>query len=504
MSGLTPIRVRGRRKRVKLSHGDQNQDAKPVRGNRRGKQLLPLDASQRSLYARRKRPFISGSNWLSSQPQPQSQLDSLSQLQYQYQYQYHSHSDSQPQPKKKKRKNLSRLELLPVELLERIFLYALNVNFARSSPSLAAAVSSERVYRVLILLAFWRDPHRSPEDADWDGNGNGGSAGVARILRPLDYVPIGEDERRILQSTVFRCTWCTVHRVLKYLPGLMALSVQRLWLDAGITMDNYQQDSLNRYLESSTENNSGGAIRTFQGTKNNKHYTLTLTPNISIRITSPETNNDTTTPLLNLREFPPHLLRGSAHGFNTKDVAFLELLRVSSGFNRTDHSSMRAARDISLNRDALQEGVHKAIIERDHDVLVTLLKIDEYYFRATSSNGEMYTLPAEHYRTCLPNPTTFKLLLRASAESVPPDDSYITAWAMELGDAFGGWLLDLMLRMPEMRDGVRGRPDAGVFWMGRCNAESEMGGRYLRDVLGVQGLEGWMAEGVDFVRMAAS
>lgn len=506
MSGLTPIRVRGRRKRVKLSHDDQNQneDAKPVRGNRRGKQLLPLDASQRSLYARRKRPFISGSGWLSSQLHPQSQsqsqsqLDSLSQLQYQYQYQYHS--DLQTQPKKKKRKNISRLERLPVELIEKIFLYALNVNFARCSPLLAAAVSSERVYRVLILLAYWRDwpPSFSGVD-DWDGNG--ASAGVARILRPLDYVPLREEERRILQGTVFRCKWCTVHKVLKYLPDLMALTVQRLWIDAGITMENDQQQSLNRYLESYIEKGSGGDIRTFQGTKDTNTYTLTLTPNISIQITSPHTNHSTY-PILALREFPPHLLRGGTRGFSRTDIAFLELLRVSSGFNRTDHLSMRAVRDISLNRDALQEGVHKAIIERNHDALVTLLKIDEYYFRGTSSSGEIYMLPAEHYRTSLPNPTTFQALLRASAESVPSDDSQITAWAMGLGDTFGGWLLDLMLRMPEMRDAVRERPDAGMFWMGRCNGGSEMGERYLRDVLGVQGLDEWMGESIDFVSLA--
>lgn len=498
MSGLTPIRVRGRRKRVKLSHDDQNHAAPQVnRGNPRGKQLLPLDASRRSLYARRKRPFISGSSWLSSQPQ--SQLDSLSQLQYQYQ--------SEPLPKKKKRKNLSRLERLPVELIEKIFLYSLNINFARCSPSLAAAVSSERVWRVLILLAFWRGPPSPTSSKSEERSGNCISAGIARILRPLDYAPLGEDEQRILQSTVFRCKWCTVHRVLNNLPDLMALTIQRLWIDAGITMDNDKQESLNQYLDSPT--NHPTETLTFQGTKDTNTYTLALAPLASIRITSPETNEDTTIPLFNLLEFPPHLLRGGSHGFNNKDIAFLELLRVSSGFNRTDTNSMHLARNISLNRDALQEGIHKAIISRNHDALVTLLKIDEYHFRATTTNNTtinsedmIYTLPAEHYCTSLPDIQTFKLLLRASAESVPSDDSSITAWAMELGGAFGNWLLDLMLRMPEIREGVRERPDAGVFYMGRCNGESEMGGRYLRDVLGVEEMGGWMEEGADFVSLA--
>lgn len=52
-------------------------------------------------------------------------------------------------------KTFSTLETLPVELLEKIFLYSLNVNLPRVLPNLATSLSSERVYRLLILLAFW-------------------------------------------------------------------------------------------------------------------------------------------------------------------------------------------------------------------------------------------------------------------------------------------------------------------------------------------------------------
>ena len=66
------------------------------------------------------------------------------------------HRERSEQQKKQHRK-LSALETLPTELLEKIFLYSLNVNYAHASPFLAAAVSSERIYRLLILLAFWDD-----------------------------------------------------------------------------------------------------------------------------------------------------------------------------------------------------------------------------------------------------------------------------------------------------------------------------------------------------------
>ena len=52
---------------------------------------------------------------------------------------------------------LSNLESLPVELIEKIFLYSLNTNLPRASPHLAAALSSEQIYRLLILLAFFNN-----------------------------------------------------------------------------------------------------------------------------------------------------------------------------------------------------------------------------------------------------------------------------------------------------------------------------------------------------------
>ena len=63
--------------------------------------------------------------------------------------------------------NLSALETLLSELLEKIFLYSITVNFVRASPFLAAAVSSERLYRLLILLAFW-DGSEVDHSHDWE------------------------------------------------------------------------------------------------------------------------------------------------------------------------------------------------------------------------------------------------------------------------------------------------------------------------------------------------
>ena len=97
----------------------------------------------------------------------------------------------------KPRKTRSRLESLPVELIEKIFLYSLNANLPRSAPLLAAAVSSERIYRALILLAFWNDTASTPPVTS--------GTTIAKILRPLDYVPLDHDERKALQVAIMRC-----------------------------------------------------------------------------------------------------------------------------------------------------------------------------------------------------------------------------------------------------------------------------------------------------------
>ena len=502
MSDLTPIRVRGKRR--KPNHEAQPSSATAGTGARPrtktgGRPLMSLREKQLSAQARLKRRQglveTSIAAYISS----------------------HGNANAYSQFQTRKAHNLSNLECLPVELIEKIFLYSLNVNLPRCSPSLKAALSRERVYRVLILLAFWRDPLSGQEQGQGNGTGKGNEA-IARILRPLDYVPLDEEERRVLQSTVLRCRWCTFPRVLGQLPDLMRLAIQRYWTDAGIHMDWEQQENLSRFLareEDAAQNQE--TTRSFHGTgtgQETNHYTLSITPLLSITITNLETEHQTTHPLLSLREFPNKLLRGDPNHF-----AFLETLRVAGGFNREEQQCMlEANKNVSLSRLVLHEGIHNALVRDNSQALICLLKIDEYFARCeiaatttateNTSSGIPYTIPSEHFRTAIRSHSStqtqsslFHHLLRANAESVPPDDAEITQWAMDRGDdVFGHWLLDLMLRLPRQVEAARANPrDEGLFYMGRGNGNVEMGRKYLSEVLGVEELGGWMGEtGVDF------
>ncbi|KAE8349112.1 hypothetical protein BDV28DRAFT_68831 [Aspergillus coremiiformis] len=453
---LTPIRVRGRRKKRPantLSPPQQDATKRPKGGRPLMSPAARLTSSQSKTVQRAHR--------LIAKPVP---------------------------PHKK----LSRLETLPVELIEKIFLHSLNVSFPRASLSLAATVSSERIYRALILLAFWNDLPSSTGTAD-----AASAATIAKILSPLDYVPRDLDERSALQRAITRCKWCTVHRLLHRLPDLMELTIRRYWHDAGITMSDDQQQGLNRFLAREERDDEPSV---FHGTDNaNNHYTLSVSPLISVTVTCHETATARTHRILSITEFPERVLRGE-DGFPSETMIYLETLRIASGFNSPELTETQ----VSVARDMLQKGIHVALIENNADALASLLKIDEYHFRCKNTtvpatNGVPYTIPAGHFRTAVRvarrDPALFQLLVRASAESVPADDSEITQWAMDLDGPFGRWLLELMLQLPQRIEAANANPvDGAVFYLGRANGQVELARRYLSEVLGVEQLGTWMEE----------
>lgn len=394
--------------------------------------------------------------------------------------------------------NLSILESLPVELVEKIFLYSLNVNLPRASVVLNAAVSSERIYRALILLAFWDDAGGRADmerTGRWDGDSE--SSDISKILRPLDYTPLSEEERTALQSTVLRCRWCTLPRVLDQLPDLMNLTVQRYWVNAGITMEERQRNALARFLAREED------IDMFDGIDaQNTRYSLSIVPHVSVAVTNRETGLRRVHRVLSVRDFPEKLLSGNGGaGFGDDDATFLEILRIACAFNRSD--TLETSHAITLSRDALQQGIHTALVQRDTRALTILLKLDEYFVRAQNislpGRQPHYAIPPEHFRTAIraspSNPAPLQLLLRASAESVPPDDAELTQWAMDVGPPLGDWLLDLMMRVPQLVEEARENPVLGsVFYLGRANGMTEMGARYLGEVLEADGLGSWMEE----------
>jgi hypothetical protein len=416
----------------------------------------------------------------------------------------------------------SPLEKLPVELLERIFLYALETNFCRSSPYLAAAVSSQRIYRTLIRLAFFSNVASDTASSlhrvtDVIKNASAREK-IAEALKPADYdtMQLDETERAHLQATILRCRWCTKECIQTQLPTLMQMTIQKHWVGANITIsDPVQQSSLDKLLQvrgsSAVKDAPPASSVLFRGTApNGKTYYMSITPLVSVSINCAEASVRDVHRVLSLRVIPDYLLRGrrSTHdktlSFAEEDIDLLELLRFEYGFDGTGH-------DVSFSRNALQKGIQTALDTQNARALTSLLKVDEFFYRrrletgsalnASQGVGEYYAIPGEYFLRAVQMPMFdalpfFKLLLRCNAESMPSDSSEITQWAMELSTttppsspsigesddddldffhddsrprtnsrkatedtaAFGRWLLDLMIELPRYVDEARENP----------------------------------------------
>lgn len=94
----------------------------------------------------------------------------------------------------------SRLEFLPVEILQLIFLYSLEINLPRASPHLGRALSNPLLYTWLIRLAFSSTNPGSRE----------GFFTPDFLPPPLDFWALSWQQRQHLQTSILACRWCTL------------------------------------------------------------------------------------------------------------------------------------------------------------------------------------------------------------------------------------------------------------------------------------------------------
>ncbi|KAJ5252896.1 hypothetical protein N7489_003306 [Penicillium chrysogenum] len=425
------------------------------------------------------------------------------------------------------RRVLSLLEALPVEIIEQIFLHSLNLNFPRASPFLSRALSGEHIYRALILLAFWNDALEHPR-----------SKVIDRMMVPLDYVPLKLDERARLQEAVFKCKWCTVDRVREQIPTMQILTIYRRWINAGIKMDKEEQVALEKLLAREDD-----SVRIFHGTggpmkelaqmppecfemapnalKDSHEYKLHVIPMVTTELHSVDIGLTTNFPALDLCKFPPHLLRGRSNGFLPEDVAFLEMLRMTSCNWTPPNSSLSPTTLTQVDRKALNEGIQNAIRHQNLNAMISLLKIDEFLFRYRSENkgrGVYYTIPSEHFlavtRTGRDKPQLnlafFEALLRASAESLPSWSSEITKWAVDnmelerknpntynqMNGKLARWLSNFVLRLPAQVQYAHDFPAGQLFCNGQLDVLNLEGCRFVDEVLDPfrQPFGNWMTE----------
>jgi hypothetical protein len=409
---------------------------------------------------------------------------------------------------------LSMLETLPVEVIEQIFLYSLNLNLPRASPVLAAAVSREQIYRILIILAFWDDPPTNLR-----------SEPINRILRPLDYAPLTLDQRGTLQEAVFRCRWCTMERVREQIPTIMILTIHRQWFNLNITMEPDQKAALDKFM-----NRKDDLIRVFRGEgppiklaaelcqhpemlrlsriPGPHKYELHVKPMVMVEVRSEEMKSIVAWPALSILKFPDHLLRGRKTGFTPDDVMYLEMLRMCSDNYAQNDTPLLPSTISTVNRTVLHEGVGKAIRTQNYNALVSLLKLDEYIFRfhmSRQGRPVCYTIPSDHFLSVTRfgrdkphlNAAFFEALIRASAESIPTNAPEILQWTLEnvrlsqrnpstyneINGKIAHWLSNFVLRLPEQLDYTQGFPQGQLFNCGQLDPLDLEACRFIEEVL---------------------
>ncbi|KAJ5566780.1 hypothetical protein N7535_006086 [Penicillium sp. DV-2018c] len=111
----------------------------------------------------------------------------------------------------------SRLESLPVEILQLIFLHSLEVNFPRASPFLSRALSTPLIYTWLIRLVFSSTNPGSRE----------GFFTPDFLPPPLDFWALSWEERQYLQTTLLACRWCTFSLLRKCQREYVAHAIRR-------------------------------------------------------------------------------------------------------------------------------------------------------------------------------------------------------------------------------------------------------------------------------------
>ncbi|KAK2764988.1 hypothetical protein FQN54_008687 [Arachnomyces sp. PD_36] len=353
-------------------------------------------------------------------------------------------------------KTLSRLETLPVELIENIFLSCLDINLPRSSPYIAAALTSERIYRLLILLSFF-DGIQVPD------SGQPPAPEILKIFRPLDYRVMPTDERKRLQIAVLDCRWCTLDRIQKQVPTLIHLTVYHHWLKRGITMEEGDKAELDKVIREAEPGQK--SFHDFWGKHHGEAYKLMLDPPFWVSFTDhmglvePPDDLYLSYQTVDVLHFPDKILRGSP--WNDEKVAFLEFLsRAYRKDSPRDVFVEEAKRDknISFSLSAAQEGIHEAIVTQNPRALRRMLLLNGIFARNHNyllPQGGSYRLDPEHFRNAVRHPggdsTLLKVLVYTMPGSTPCDDPEITEWATEArdrGDPFGEWLLDLMLELP--------------------------------------------------------
>ena len=358
----------------------------------------------------------------------------------------------------------SRRKLLPLppELIQKIYLHSLSPNFPLASPALGAVLSAPYIYRLTFLHAFWNStplqnigPSLRPFFFDQPG------PHLRRLLlqlsRPLSVS--GPTAKRIeLQESVMRCRWCTFDNAKPWLEEILVAVIKDLLGTLGLLPSPDTPTRLDYFIAKSAVSDVTLRATSLNGSQLEIRSFSPFDSALSADYHGPECRGFITNIKIAPTTFlvlPPHFLTGKPEWTREK----VDSLRLFSSYVSLDV--------VKRQREAFQEGMRNAIIQRHDDALLTLVwlgtrlaevkgsyddnpfKPPPELFRLVAKQGmRPFAVNNEEAETSL---WLFTLLLRAHAESMPLSDPDIEAWAIYLAtcqdndstvQALGQWILD--------------------------------------------------------------
>lgn len=351
-------------------------------------------------------------------------------------------------------KQSSELECLPAELIDKIFLEALEVNLARASLRIARRVSREKVYEIFLLQAYWNDPQdciRDPllhwnsiyQDVSWPKYNYANRDIVAHTFGAIKYQPLRLVEQRRLQRLVASCCWFTLARFQKVLPSLLTLTLNTLdyqrilsgwglidhWMDRGESGSTYDLSAMAGSLEHDKEPRE-----------------LRILDDFTVEATYHNAAHGRVHIIRVVRIFylPSKLLHGP---WSDERLQFLVHLRRAFGkrfrwYDEGAWSQRQQTLSPSFNIKACFDGIGDAIAEQNGPALQYLLDVIQTFGPSTNPYRRRIHVPAGVYRLASPwaasHPQLFYLLLQVGSNALPQTRRTFK-WASKRIDR-GDWL----------------------------------------------------------------
>lgn len=341
----------------------------------------------------------------------------------------------------------SWLERLPVELLEQIFLHALEFNMVHALPSLRKSLSCEPIYKVLILFAFFEDDEQHPvEEKHFD---------------PATYQLLGRDEHMRLQKNVLESRWCTLSRVTQCLPVLKRLTIVQQWhsdrdkdIEAARALGIQDRVGPQQQPPSSLPplDDMAAVLSYYSPAHMDKKFWNPVDFDVAL------TNYGIHRVFLNVYTLPYRILNPmtwhkipQTNNENCDPLEFLTLLWHGIMNNTTSQPISPA------NPAAVLLGIETAIRERNGQVLNLLMVIHSEAAGFDNTDEEenlSYNIPVTllHLgtRQGADSESILRLLLKSRVRNgwIPKDDVVLTRWAIaadEAGSAFARWLREAMV-----------------------------------------------------------